>query len=210
MDNERKVTSLDCNCDGGSEGSAGCKHWYAVLLFINNSVDESKTDEACEWIAPSKMGQKKYPKGQPLEVIANIPDKFKCPPVSFQRPSDEYMDEQAEIMEACGCTDGPIYKLYKLKLKGDSSKVIVPKPDLPQWVKKKVFIKSGFKEEWCCKPSNVNEQFYYDEHVKLTPDQAFRLCSETVDQAGNPKWHEEREKRITGSTVHNLYQNILF
>ena len=200
LDHDRKVTSLDCNCDGGPEGSAGCKHWTAVLFYLNNSVDESKTDQACEWIEPSKMGKLKYPKGLPLEVIAKIPEKYRRPPVSFKSPSDEKKEEQAKIMEACGNIDGPLYKIYKLKCK-DSSAEPEPKPDLPEWVKKKVFRRSTFPESVLRKPSNVKEQFYYDEHVKLTPDQSFRLCSETVGQKKTVLWKPERRKRVTGTKV---------
>lgn len=200
LDHERKVTSLDCNCHGGPEGSQGCKHWYALLFYLNNFVDESKTDAACEWIEPSKMGKKKYPKGLPLEVIARIPEKYKCPPVSFQSPSDEVKEEQAKIMEACGLTDSPLYKIYKLKLK-DSSKVVKEKPDLPEWVKRKVFRRNPVPLSTLRRARSIVEQFFYDEHVVLTPDQAFKLCSKTVGQSVVELWRKERKTRITGSKV---------
>ena len=204
LDNERKVTSLDCNCDGGPEGSAGCKHWYALLYYLNNFVDESKTDAACEWIEPSKMGKKKYPKGLPLEVIARIPDKYKCPPVSFKCPSDEKMEEQAKIFEECGNTEGPLYKIYKLRPK-DSSKVPKKMPDLPDWVKKKVFRKCLMPSSVLRKPKTVKEQFYYDEHIALQgPDQSFKLCSQTVGQGKCAKWKEARGPLVTGSTGYKI------
>lgn len=197
------MTSIDCNCDGGPEGgeeTAGCKHHYAVLLYINNSVDESKTDDACEWIEPSKMGKKKYPKGQPLEVIARIPEKHKCPPVLFQFPSDEVRENQVKIMEACGLTDSPLYKVYKFKPK-NSSTAIKEKPDLPEWVKRKVFRRNPAPLSTLRKARTIIEQFFYDEHVVVTLDQAFKLCSKTVGQSVVELWRKERKTRITGSKV---------
>ena len=38
---------------------------------------------------PTKAGQKKYPKGLQLQVIANIENKYKYPPVTFKRPNSD-------------------------------------------------------------------------------------------------------------------------
>ena len=90
-----------------------------ISLFFQShpseQLPERKTSE-------SKAGKQRHP--LELEVIANIPPKYHCPPVSFEPPSAENCKKQCEIMEAVGNTEGPLYQLLKMRSTQET-----PKPE---------------------------------------------------------------------------------
>ena len=199
LDIERRVKSVACNCGFG--GNADCKHAYALLLYINTERDDSKTSENCTWKDPSKAGKKRYPKGQRLEVIANIHPKYHRPPVLFERPSDEDCKKQLEIMEAVGNTETPVYKLLKMKLTPETPE---PEPQLPDWVKEEAFKPCVLPDDdqyIPAQPRNEKERIFYKEKIMLNCEQRFSLCRLTIPQGLCQLWHDERGPRFTGSTV---------
>ena len=202
IDDERKVISdtLFCTCKLGSDG---CKHIAGLMIYINNDRQESKTDDSCEWIDPTTAGKKKYPKGLELEVIANIEQKQKCPPVPFKRPNDERLKRQIESMKACGNTSSPLYKACQLELQNSKTSTDVPKqePTLPDWVQKEVFEPCLVQSNYKMDTLTQRERVYYEENVILSPKIAFKICCLTIGQGTTELWRKERKKRITGSKV---------
>jgi len=52
-------TSCDCPAGAGEK----CKHICALIYYINNEQNTSKTDLPQQWGKPSKVGELKYKKG---------------------------------------------------------------------------------------------------------------------------------------------------
>ena len=67
LDDERNVTSAHCGCPAGAQGN--CKHTSAVFHYVNSERQETKTDKACRFVAPSQAGKERYPKGQEIDEI---------------------------------------------------------------------------------------------------------------------------------------------
>ena len=65
LDNQRNITNAHCQCQAGVTGL--CKHTGALIYYINNEREESKTDKPNTWKAPSKYLQDLYPKGQTIK-----------------------------------------------------------------------------------------------------------------------------------------------
>jgi hypothetical protein len=91
INEQREVKQAHCQCPAGTVGN--CKHTAALFYFINHEREETKTDKACQWNAPSTMGQSLYPKGKPFDEI------FGYDPVTrptFQRPSQAALDARRQ------------------------------------------------------------------------------------------------------------------
>ena len=81
-----------CNCCAGKTGE--CKHTGAVVLFVNNEREESKTDKEQEWNKPSDHGRALYPKGQTIDDI--ICNPFPVPKRSHKSPNDDKKDKMVK------------------------------------------------------------------------------------------------------------------
>ena len=201
IDNERTIIPGSVTCVPCPFGACGdCKHALALMLYVNTERDETKTDQECAWLDPSKAGKKRYPRGQELEIIAKVPEKFRCPEVSFESPSDEIKKMQADSMEKHGNIESPLYKLCKKRRAKPAP--VIKKNTLPEWVRKKVFRNIGVPNR-SCRPQNQKDQVYYEEKVALKSDKSFHLCFLTIPQRLCTLWYDERDKRFTGTTVRN-------
>ena len=93
---------------------------------------EREANEICTWKDPCKAGKadkQRHP--IELEVIANVPPEYHCPPVSFEGPSHEDCKKQLELMEKHGNTKTPLYKLLQFRLTQETPKP-EPRPARPQ------------------------------------------------------------------------------
>lgn len=95
LDNGRNVTSAHCSCPGGLNGK--CKHIFSLVHFINNERTEGKTDEICQFKAPSQRGRQLYPKGK----TANEIFKFEAPipRMLFQISEEEKSQIEKDLRE---------------------------------------------------------------------------------------------------------------
>ena len=103
-----------------------------------------------------------------LDVIANIPPKYHCPPVSFEPPSAESCKKQCEIMEAVGNTEGPLYQLLKMRSTQET-----PKPELRP-ARPHFGIKPGRKCKFCKNNGESKDQF--SSHVLRNPNTGQLIC----------------------------------
>lgn len=58
------MNHTSCNCPAGTGGK--CKHICALIYYINNEQNNSKTDLPQQWGKPSKGGELKYKKGKTI------------------------------------------------------------------------------------------------------------------------------------------------
>ena len=90
LDNQRKVLrgadKSRCSCQAGAVGL--CKHFSALVQYINKERPVSKTGVTQVWNKPSEYSrQVMYPKGKPLYQIHGTKP---APAIDFsQRPSEE-------------------------------------------------------------------------------------------------------------------------
>ena len=101
--------TMKCSCRFGEGGM--CKHMAGLIIYINAHRDESQTNETCGFVNPSTFGKLLYPKGEELEKIENIEEKFLCPKLKFENITHEAKLRLKRLMEASGCTKSPIYKI---------------------------------------------------------------------------------------------------
>ena len=117
LDENRKIVGFACNCTAGAgDGSRSCKHVCALAIFINQEREESKTDSACSWSAPSQRAKEEYgTKGKPLTKIFNLPG----PEFSHdwsKSPSEEQREKYAKLMKKHKIHDSNLYKICKVKV----------------------------------------------------------------------------------------------
>ena len=79
-----------------------CKHAAGLIYYVNTHREESKTDESCSFIEPSKCAEKLYPRGEELENIEDIPEKYKMPPVTFDMITNEAKEKHYKLMLDAG------------------------------------------------------------------------------------------------------------
>ena len=106
LDENRSITSAHCSCWVGERGD--CKHTAALILFMNEYRDESKTNEPCGWKQPSKKAMESYKKGACFDEIRG--HKIKFIPHDFAPMTEEARKEQRELMETAKNTKSPVYK----------------------------------------------------------------------------------------------------
>ena len=100
----REVVESRCSCVAGVTGT--CKHAAAAFLFVNEERSTGCTDDRPTWKKPSKKAQDRYPKGQTLEDLFNLPP---TPAPSF-RATDAQLGLLKTRMEACGLQKACLYK----------------------------------------------------------------------------------------------------
>ena len=113
-----------------------CKHSAGLIYYVNIHRDESKTDESCSFIEPSNCAKKLYPRGEELENIEDIPDKYKIPAMNFDMITDAAKEKHYKLMLNAGNSESPLFKLCKMRLPSTSETNI---PTLPHWIKQFVF-----------------------------------------------------------------------
>ena len=208
LDENRLITGAACQCIAGESGI--CKHTSALVYFVNEEREETKTDTQCSFVAPSKAGREKYPKGKPLSEIFNF--KNKCPKFDFMDVSMETKTEQFQWMEAAGNTSSPLYKILKNReeiarksLAEAAKKKEEEKTQnvLPTWFFQKVFENSVSDLDFNLTGDLKNN---FDNHIRVTPKRASEICLETLSQSTNASWKKHREIRITSSRAHSIYR----
>jgi hypothetical protein len=112
LDDNRNIIRAFCQCIAGAVGI--CKHTAALIYFINNERDETKTDTACKFLAPSTHGQKMYPKGKEFDEIFGF--KERAPRLTFKNISAEDKKYHHDLMKRHGQTKSPLYKICGLKV----------------------------------------------------------------------------------------------
>ena len=86
LDENRKIIKTKCDCRDG----VSCKHLRGLITYINEfREDNEKTNISCGFNKPSQKNQNLYPKGEELEIIDNIPAKFRMKRLTFDPISDE-------------------------------------------------------------------------------------------------------------------------
>ena len=86
LDENRKIIKTKCVCRDG----VSCKHLRGLITYINEfREDNEKTNISCGFNKPSQKNQNLYPKGEELEIIDNIPAKFRMKRLTFDPISDE-------------------------------------------------------------------------------------------------------------------------
>ena len=101
--------TMKCSCRFGEGGM--CKHIAGLIIYINAHRDESQTNETCGFINPSTFGKLLYPKGEELEKIDDIEEKYVCPKLKFENITHEAKLRLKRLMEASGCIKSPLYKI---------------------------------------------------------------------------------------------------
>ena len=125
LDSERKINNFACNCTAGAgtafdgESYKACKHVCALATFINEEREESRTDSACGWSAPSQKAKDLYGnKGKTLFKIFNL----KPPEFSHdwsKSPSQAQKENYAKLMEKHGLKNSNLYKTCLVKVSRD-------------------------------------------------------------------------------------------
>ena len=122
--------------------------------------------------------------------------------MKFGYLTDEDKKKHSALLKKHGNTNSTMYKLVTLETVTPAPVSMDILPDLPQWVMTSVFrnwilpdvfIRSG--------PVNTRQRLFYEEHIAVTPAQAFSICSQTIGQSKCKKWKAQRRKRITASKV---------
>ena len=205
LDEERNVTGAFCGCPAGAEGN--CKHTSAVFHFVNCEREETKTDRACRFIAPSQAGKDRYPKGQEMDQIFQF--NKKCPVMDWANVSLEAKEEQFNLMSEANNTDSPLFKICQMR---ESLAQALPEntlpecPELPECFKVKVFpdIFRPNLESDSMKKLTSALQSKYIEHVVVTSEKAAAICKNTSEQSSSEDWKRERKNRITASRAHKI------
>ena len=122
LNHERKIEQSACNCTSGAGtafdgiGYRACKHVCALATFVNNEREESRTDAACGWTAPSQRAKEIYGnKGKKLTKIFDL----KTPEFSHdwsKSPSEEQKQKYAKLMEKHGLKNSNLYKICQVKV----------------------------------------------------------------------------------------------
>ena len=203
IDHERKITGAHCQCVAGESGQ--CKHTSALVFYVNEEREESKTDVQCKFVAPSRAGQNKYPKGQELDEIFKF--KEKCPTFNWANKSLEAKAQQFKWMEEANNKSSPLYKICKNReeLARKSQAVATAeqqrkaeKDVLPKWFYEKVFANSSLPGD---DNNNLNGdlKLSYERHIQVSPEAASDICLKTASQSTSASWKRHREILITSS-----------
>ena len=126
LDSERKIESFACNCtagagtafdENGEDGYKACKHVCALAVYINQEREESVTDSACGWAAPSQRAKELYgSKGKRLRDIFEL----KSPEFKHdwsKSPSEQEKENYAKLMKKHGLQDSVLYKVCQVKVR---------------------------------------------------------------------------------------------
>jgi len=163
----------------------------ALITYINSERHETKTDEVCKW---TQKGKLKYKGGKELEEMLNLKSEDKCPPVSFDPPSNEQRQQLLEIMEEVGNTETPMYKLYETK----STAAAIPEQEklLPKWIETRVCKPTlpTLIDYVQIKPLNEKQRIFYERNIMVSPYNAYHVYSLTVNQALRLLYGIQKEK----------------
>ena len=208
IDKDRKITSAHCQCVAGESGQ--CKHTSALVFYVNEEREESKTDVQCKFVAPSKAGQNKYPKGQELDDIFKF--KEKCPVFNWKNKPLSAKEQQCKWMEEAKNTSNPLYRICKNREELARKSQVVATAErqkvdtniLPQWFYEKVFANSNEVDL----NNNLSGELKisYERHVQVSPQVASDICMKTTSQSSSASWKRFREIRITSSRAHSIWR----
>ena len=205
INDERFVTSAFCNCPAGAQGN--CKHTSAVFHYVNSERQETKTDKACRFVAPSQAGKERYPKGQEIDEIFQF-KKEKCPIVKFKNISLEAKEKQFNLMLEAKNTSSPLFKILQMRetlVVAPSVPLTVTK-EIPEWFKSKVFpelFEPNLESEAMQQLSRLDQNKYI-KYIVVTSSKAAEICCKTIEQSSSETWMKERKIRITASRAHKI------
>ena len=137
LDVNRKVCKLECDCPDG----VSCKHGYGLIHYMNTHRDESQTDVSCTFIEPSKAAKKMYPRGEEIEIIDEIPEKYRMQRLDFNMISDETKENWAKLCLKHGNMASPLFTICNERYPNDPDEIPTENVDdfFPEWVKNYAF-----------------------------------------------------------------------
>ena len=208
LDEKRKITKTKCDCRDG----VLCKHLRGVIIYINTFREENeKTNLSCGFNQPSKSKQNMYPKGEELEIIDNIPAKWRMQKLTFERISDERKEYHANLMLNAGNTESPFYTICQMRgqpnLPTNATNL-----ELPEWINELVFCDTDEQNlpfpYTHSEPRNNHEKEFYESKIVLSKEERFRLCVITQFQCCKT-WDKERFWRFTASRAEKIIKAFL-
>lgn len=211
----RKIKTASCSCKAGIVGQ--CKHTAALIIFINEFNDPSKTNERQSWGIPKvKEG---YSKGKrlsemfPREVKNDIVPRLKkeCIMESFPDiscPLYAAVKAQRETKDTNACqmviTD-MIETICNQELHEVISTIYGNTMSLENYSSYESSIQGGkiFLKRITYAPSPSMKP-YYDQFVILSLSDMIGYAKSTVKQALCPIWKSIRKCRLSSSMCHQI------
>jgi hypothetical protein len=214
LDTDRKISKCQCSCIAGINGN--CKHCAALVNYINNERDDSKTAQPCQWQKPSSRGKELYPKGKKLSEL--FQSNFPFQPHTFSPPSPEIQDRFKQLLSKSQEESGQLFKVMTTTLSETSGDQEASSPCSEE-------IKSLFQIERELPPASFvakvqstgkilliklhkaipfDLQVYFDTKVHRSAEDCLNICNSTIRQSSCNAWFSERSFRITASKAHKI------
>lgn len=205
LNQDRTIQSMYCSCLSGVSGQ--CKHACALLLYINEERDESKTDLESQWSKPSERNKSLHRKGKSVdELLGRTIEHPK-----FFPPNESALKRYEGIFKKHGLTSSGMYKLLTVPPQPEKNE---QQPDIqlyriPQWVTD-LFYRSDFSKpdykfrKELIKPEDLN---FFLENIDIpTKEASVMLFVNTIGQSSNPEWLRQRKFRVTASISHSIFR----
>lgn len=204
MNEARQITSNSCECTAGL--GLQCKHRAALVYFINNYTDKSKTSEPCTWLAPkiANAGKEKYAEIKKIEDL--IPPKklkYEIEPLSLSKinfPCSLYnLVKSANRTESQRFVNSLINEIL--------GKVVVSLQSTQCNQIIDVVFENQKKFKIYTNNLNFNiiyEQIFYENNVCVNKNDMINICDTTMEQSGSDTWFIERSIRISATRSHSV------
>lgn len=198
----RRVIHARCSCVSGVSGL--CKHTAALVQYINTQREASCTSGPPTWLKPKSRAQQLYPKGEKVEDL--IGSKKTEMPTFKEDP--ERLECLASELEHFGLTSSSLYKMITKPPIFEALPVQAPRPLDAQI---EALLLTPDLDPFCDKnrPETVLvEPFlsFWEGSVQLNDRGKLNIFLETLGQAQNKKWFQERKARISASMAHKIYR----
>jgi len=198
-----------CDCPAGAGGK--CKHICALIYYINNEENTSKTDLPQQWGKPSKVSELKYKKGKTIEEL--FPRKKQKTAIGVVEPlSHEDLISKHNILNI----PSSFSKLLKeeslttieRECKQILNNVIVQvEQSITHSLNKKIFSTIILKQNkqftnnifFIKFPLNFKENEFYINNIALSSETCLNIYNETMAQSLSDTWKACRHFRISAS-----------